>query len=348
MIGNIKTTYLLHQEQSRDWPDDTAATPLTGKVPSPTVNVYRQMNRIAIQAVICVTAFSFGRRWERKDMISMKSKVRTILTGALVAVTCLAAVGCGSSSAPKEKSASETSKKEIKVGVTAGPHAEIMDEVAKEAAKQGIHIKVVEFNDFVQPDKALSDKDLDLNSYQHQPYLDNMVKKQGMKLKSIGKTILMPMAVYSHKIKDLKNVPDGAKVTIPNDPSNGARALLLIQQAGLIKLKNGNSIEASVADIVENPKNLQFVEIDASQIPRSLDDTDVACVNTNYAIPAGLNPQKDSILVESKESPYACVLAVRDGDENNETYKKILAVYQSDPIRKFVEEHYKGSIVPAF
>ena len=180
-----------------------------------------------------------------------------------------------------------------------------------EAAKQGITIKIVEFNDYVQPNKALAEKDLDMNSMQHQPYLDNVVKKQGLKLTSIGKTIILPMAVYSHKYKDIKEVTDGAKVTIPNDPTNGARALLLLQQAGLIKLKNGNSVDASVPDITENPKNLQFVELDAAQIPRSLDDTDLACVNTNYAIPAGLNPQKDSILVESKDSPYANVMVVR-------------------------------------
>ena len=187
-----------------------------------------------------------------------------------------------------------------------------------------------------------------MNSYQHQPYLDNIIKKEGLKLTSIGKTILMPMAVYSHKYKNIADVAPGSKVAIPNDPSNGARALLLLQQAGLIKLKNGNSIEASVADITENPKNLQFIEIDAAQTPRSLDDTDLACINTNYAIPAGLNPLKDSILVESPDSPYACVMVVRTGDENNETYKKILDIYHSDTIKKFINDKYQGSIIPAF
>lgn len=273
----------------------------------------------------------------------MKASLKKIITAGLIAAVCVFAAGCGSND-----KGGDQAKKEIKIGVTAGPHAEIMDEVAKEAAKQGVTIKVVEFNDFVQPDKALAEKDLEMNSYQHQPYLDNVVKKQGLKLKSIGKTILMPMAVYSHKYKSLNDVADGSQVTIPNDPTNGARALLLIQQAGLIKLKNGNSIEASVADIVENPKNLKFVELDAAQIPRSLDDTDVACVNTNYALPAGLNPSKDSILVESKESPYACVFAVREGDENNETYKKVVQIYQSEAIKKFINEKYQGTILPAW
>lgn len=137
------------------------------------------------------------------------------------------------------------------MGVTAGPHAEVMDEVAKEAAKQGITIKVIEFNDYVQPNKALAEGDLDMNSMQHQPYLDNVKQKQGLKITSIGKTILLPMAAYSHKFKSVADVTDGAKVTIPNDPTNGARALLMLQKEGLIKLKNGDSVDASVADITE-------------------------------------------------------------------------------------------------
>lgn len=273
----------------------------------------------------------------------MNSTVKKLLAAGLITALCAFVAGCGSSN-----DSAGSGKKEIKMGVTAGPQAEIMDEVAKEAEKQGITIKVTEFNDYVQPDKALAAGDLDMNSIQHQPFLDNMVNKQGMKLVSIGKTILMPMAAYSKKYKSIDEIPDGAQVTIPNDPSNGARALLLIQKAGLIKLKNGDSIDATVADITENPKNLKFVELDAAQVPRSLDDTDIACVNTNYALPAGLNPQSDSIYLESKDSPYACVMVVRQGDENNETYKKVLAIYQSDPIKKFIEEKYQGSIVPAF
>lgn len=274
----------------------------------------------------------------------MNSSIKKLFAAALITTTCIFAAGCGGS----DNNSASADKKEIKMGVTAGPHAEVMEEVAKEAAKQGITIKIVEFNDYVQPNKALAEKDLDMNSMQHQPYLDNVVKKQGLKLTSIGKTIILPMAVYSHKYKDIKEVADGAKITIPNDPTNGARALLLLQQAGLIKLKNGNSVDASVPDVTENPKNLQFVELDAAQIPRSLDDTDLACVNTNYAIPAGLNPQKDSILVESKDSPYANVMVVREEDKDNATYQKVLAIYQSEPIKKFIADHFQGTILPAF
>jgi len=257
----------------------------------------------------------------------------------ILLTTCVLAAGCGSQkSAPNE----------VRIGVTAGPQAEVMDAVAKEAAKQGIHIKVGEFNDYVQPNKALAENDLDMNSMQHQPYLDNIIKKEGLPLVSIGKTMLLPMAVYSHKYKTLSQIADGTKVAIPNDPTNGARALLLLQKAGLITLKNGTSVTASVPDVVNNPKHLQFVELDAAQIPRSLDDAGLACVNTNYAIPAGLNPQKDSLLVESKDSPYANVFAVHTGNENNETYKKIVAVYHSDVIRQFIKNRFQGAVVPAF
>ena len=284
----------------------------------------------------------------------MKLSLSKALALTLIAAAIIFTAGCGSSDT------ASTDKKEVKIGVTAGPHAEVMDEVVKEAAKQGITLKVVEFNDYVQPNTALAQKDLDINSFQHQPYLDNIVKKQGLNLKSIGKTIILPMGVFSHKYKNLSDVTSGARVAIPNDPTNGARALLLLQAAKLIKLQDGKTVDATVQDkdannllstvldIVENPKDLQIVELDAAQIARSLDDMDLACVNTNYAIPAGLNPQKDSLTVEDKNSPYANVFAVRTEDTDNETYKKIVAIYQSEPIRKFIEEHFRGSVLPAF
>ena len=274
----------------------------------------------------------------------MNATVKKLFAAVLITTTCLFAAGCGSSS----NSGASGDKKEIKMGVTAGPHAEVMEEVAKEAAKQGITIKVVEFNDYVQPNKALAEGDLDMNSMQHQPYMDNVVKKQGLKITSIGKTIILPMAVYSHKFKDIKDVTDGAKVTIPNDPTNGARALLLLQQAGLIKLKDGNSVGASVTDITENPKNLQFVELEAAQIPRSIDDVDIALINTNFAMEAGLNPLKDALFLEPKDSPYANVLVIREGDENRPEIQKLVKALQSPEVKKFIEDKYQGAILPSF
>ena len=263
---------------------------------------------------------------------------------AAIATFALVLVGCGNDS----NDGAAAGNHEISVGVTAGPHAQVMDFVAKEAEKQGLKVKVVEFNDYIQPDVALEQKELSANSYQHQPFLDNMVQERGLKLVSIGKTILLPMGLYSNQYKDLATVPNGASVAIPNDQTNGGRALLLLQQAALIQLKDGGSPKSTVADITSNPKNLQIKELEAAQIARSLNDVDIALVNTNYALNAGLNPLKDAVVVESKDSPYANVFVVRQGDENNETIKKLLAVYQSDATKKFVEDTFKGSIIPAF
>lgn len=263
---------------------------------------------------------------------------------ALVLTLALALVGCGNDAKPAESKEA----KEILIGATAGPHAEVVEFVRDEAKKQGINIKVVEFSDYIQPNLALENKELNANSYQHQPFLDNMVKDKGLHIVSTGKTILLPMGLYSTKYKNLADVPNGSQVIIPNDPTNGGRALLVLQQAGLIKLKDGGSTRSGVEDIVENVKDLKIKELEAAQIARSLGDTDLAAVNTNYALPAGLNPQKDALVVENADSPYANVFAVRAEDKDNETYKKILAIYQSEATRKFITEHFKGSILPAF
>ena len=269
--------------------------------------------------------------------------MKRILVGLLaIASLVLLLAGCG------KEEAKPAADAPIKVGVTAGPHATVMEFVKGEAAKQGLNIEIVEFSDYIQPNIALDQKELNVNSFQHQPFLDNTVKDKGLKIQSIGKTILLPMAIYSNKYKDLKDVPNGATVAIPNDPTNGGRALLLLQQAGLITLKDGGTVKSSVADITSNPKNIDIRELEAAQIARSLNDVDVAAVNTNYAIPAGLNPQKDAVVVESTDSPYANVIAVRTEDVNNETYKKLLSIYQSEPVRKFIQEEFKGSIIPAF
>lgn len=244
--------------------------------------------------------------------------------------------GCGGQSA---------ANKPLKVGVTAGPHAEIMDEVKKVAAKDGLNIQVVEFNDYVQPNVALAQGDIDANSYQHQPYLDQMVKDRNFAIVSVAKTVIFPMGIYSKKYKDLNALPQGATVAIPNDPTNGGRALLLLQKQGLITLKPNVGLTATPQDIVSNPKNLQIKELDAAQIPRSLDDVDAAAINTNYAMTAGLVPTKDALVLEDANSPYANVIAVRTQDKDNPAIQKLIKAYQSPEVKKFVEEHFKGSVV---
>ena len=203
--------------------------------------------------------------------------------------------------------------KPLKVGVTAGPHAQIFEVVQQEAAKQGLNIQIIEFSDYVQPNVALSSGDLDLNNYQHQPYLDNANADRGYKLVSIAKTVIFPIGIYSKKIKSLSELKEGARIGLPNDPTNGGRALLLLQANGLIKLRPEAGLKATPIDVIENPRKLRFIELDAAQLPRSLDDTDASAVNTNFALEAGLNPAKDAIAQESPDSPYANVLVVREG-----------------------------------
>lgn len=275
----------------------------------------------------------------------MKSFIKKAVTLAALATLCVFAAGCGSSDNNSKSASSD--KKEITVGVTPGIHAEIMEQVKKEAAKQGITIKIMEFSDYVTPDVALSNKEIDMNSYQHKPYMDNLVKDKGLKIVSIGQTVVAPIGLYSHKIKSLDDVKDGMTVAVPNDPTNGARGLLLLQKAGFIKIKDGVKYPTP-QDITENATHLQIKELEAAQIPRSLDDVDFAAINTNYAMDAGLNPVTDALLREDKDSPYANILAVHEDDKDNPTLKKIVEIYNSDVIRKYIEEHYKGALIPAF
>ena len=249
--------------------------------------------------------------------------------------------GCG-------KQAATPSDRPIKVGVTAGPHAEIMDVVKKVAEKDGLKIQIVEFNDYVQPNVALSQGDIDANSFQHQPYLDNMVADRKYDIVSIAKTVIFPMGIYSKKVKTIADVKPGAVVTIPNDPTNGGRALLLLEKVGLIKLKPNAGLKAAVTDIAENPKNIKIKELDAAQIPRSLDDVDIAAINTNYAMTAGLVPTRDAIAIEDANSPYANVIAVRTKDKDNPVFQKLVKAYQSEEVKKFIQEHFKGSVVAAW
>lgn len=204
---------------------------------------------------------------------------------------------------------------DIKVGVSPGEHAEIMEEVAKVAEPLGLNIEVVEFSDYVIPNTALADGDIQANSFQHRPYLENQIKDRGFDLVEVGTTITTPMGIYSEKLKDLADLPDGANVGIPNDPTNGGRALLILQDLGLIKLAEGTGLVPTPLDVTENPKNLTFLELDAAQLPRSLADTDISIINTNYALDAGLNPKTDAIAMEKADSPYVNIIVVKNGDQ---------------------------------
>jgi D-methionine transport system substrate-binding protein len=236
----------------------------------------------------------------------------------------------------------------IRVGATAGPHAQVLEVVKKVATTKGLEIKIVEFSDYIVPNAALAAGDLEANSYQNQPFLDQQIKDRGYNIVPVGLTLNFPLGIYSKKHKTWAEVPDGAQIAIQNDPTNGGRSLLLLQDKGVIKLKDGVGFKPTIIDIVSNPKKLKFIEIDAAQTPRSLDDVDAAAVNTNFAIPAGLNPQNDALLKEDPKGPYVNFLAVRTADKDKPWVKTLVESYRSPEVKAFVEEKFKGSVLASW
>ena len=237
---------------------------------------------------------------------------------------------------------------QIKVGVSPGEHAEIMEEVARVAEPMGLEIDVVEFSDYVVPNQALADGDIEANSFQHVPYLEAQMKDRGFALAVVGNTITTPMGIYSDKITDIAALEEGATFGIPNDPTNGGRALLVLQQLGMIKVDPAAGLVPTVLDITENPKDLSFKELDAAQLPRSLADLDAALINTNYAIASGLSPKEDSIAMESADNPYVNVIVVQEGNEDAPWVKTLLEAYHSDEIKAFIDESYHGTVITSW
>ena len=269
---------------------------------------------------------------------------------AALAFSALALAGCGSQqSASSGASSAASGAKTLKVGATAVPHAEILEAAKPLLEKEGITLEIVEFNDYVQPNLALNDKELDANFFQHEPYLKNfMDEHKEVKLKNAAGIHIEPMGVYSRKIKKLDELKDGATIAIPNDPTNGGRSLLLLEKAGIIKLKEGVGEKATVGDIAENKKNIKFQEVEAAQVPRTLDDVDAAVINSNFAMQVNLDPTKDAMFIEDSTSPYVNIIAVREGDENRPEIQALIKVLHSDEIKNFINEKYKGAVVPAF
>lgn len=269
----------------------------------------------------------------------------TVLLGLTVAGVL---AGCGGEKQAGKKTEGAKVKKEITVGITPGYSEKILEFVVKEAAKEDLKVNLKVFSDYVTPDQALAQKDIDLNSFQHGPFLEAFNKKNGTKLVSIGKTYLAPLKLYSKKIKDVKEIKDGDKIAIPNDPSNGGRALLLLSKKGLLKLKAGISATAlTVNDIAENPKNLKILELEAAQLPRTLEDTAASVINAGYADSAKLDP-KLAIAVEDNTSPYVNIIAAREEDKDNPTYLKFVKIFQSEAVKKYINDYTKGALIPAF
>ena len=233
----------------------------------------------------------------------------------------------------------------IKVGVTPGPHAQVLEAAKAVAAKKGLDIQIIEFSDYVVPNAALEAGDLQANSFQHQPYLDNQVADRKYKIVAVGNTINFPMGIYSKKVKSWDEVKSGATLAIPNDPTNGGRVLILLRDKGIIKLKDGVGFKPTLLDISDNPKKLKITEVDAAQLPRTLPDVDVAGINTNYATQAGLDPVKDAILREDPKGPYANIIAVRAVDKDKPWVKTLVESYQSPEVKDFIEKTFKGSVL---
>lgn len=242
--------------------------------------------------------------------------------------------------------ASAADDKTITVGATPVPHAEILEVIKPILKKEGYNLKIKVFNDYVVPNTAVNDGELDANYFQHIPYLEKFNKDKGTKLvKTVG-VHLEPMGIYSKKIKDLKNLKDGARVSVPNDPTNESRAFDVLATAGLITLKDVPF--KTPLDVVKNPKHLKFTELDAAQLPRTLDDVAISVINTNYALNAGLNPTKDALAIESKESPYVNIVVVKKGNENAPKIKALDKAITSESVKEFIKTKYKGAIIPAF
>lgn len=236
----------------------------------------------------------------------------------------------------------------LKVGATPVPHAELLNVVKDRLAKEGIDLKIVDFTDYVTPNLALADGEIDANFFQHKPYLDKFCEEKKVNLVSAGGVHVEPIGVFSNKIKSVEDIPDKATVAIPNDPSNGGRALILLHNAGLVTLNDPTNLYATEFDVVKNPKRLNFRTLEAAQLPRVLKDVDLAVINGNYALEAGLSPTQDAILIEGKESPYTNIVAVRAGDEKREEIVELMKALNSQEIADFINQTYNGGVVPAF
>ncbi|HVI40504.1 MAG TPA: MetQ/NlpA family ABC transporter substrate-binding protein [Anaerovoracaceae bacterium] len=275
----------------------------------------------------------------------MKKKIALIL---VLALTVFALAACGGGAA-KDEGNSETTV--LKIGASTVPHAEILEFVKPMLAKEGIDLQITEYTDYIIPNTAVESHELDANYFQHQPYLDSFNAENGTHLVPAVAVHYEPMGLFAGKTATLDALADGATIAVPNDPTNEARALLLLQQEGLIKLKDGIGLDATPNDIVENPKNIKFFEAEAAAVARSIQDVDFAIVNGNYALEAGLKVS-DALAVESADSEaaqtFANIVAVYDGDQDRPEIQALVKALTSDETRKFIEDTYQGAVVPVF
>lgn len=238
--------------------------------------------------------------------------------------------------------------KVLKVGVTPVPHTDFLEYLREDFKEKGIEIKIIEFNDYVTPNMALAGGEIDINFFQHYPYLKKFSEDRKLNLVSLGKIHIAPLGLYSKKIKSIENLAKGSTVALPNDPSNLGRALILLAKNNIIKLKNQNNWYSTEFDVIENPKKIKFKLIDAAQLPRILDDVDAAIITGNFAIQSGLSITNNSLISEGKNSEYANIVVVRKGDENKEEIKNFFKILQSQKLKDFIEKKYKGNVLAVY
>ena len=278
--------------------------------------------------------------------------MRLLRIGTLMIVALAILAGCGEAKGGDTNAGTggTTGAQTLKIGASPVPHAEILNYIKDNlAAGAGLQLEVIEFTDYVQPNIALGDGQIDANFFQHVPYMEEFARDRKLDLVAVAAVHIEPLGVYSKKITALADVPEGAVVAIPNDPTNAGRALLLLADNGLITLKDNVGVAATVADITANPKQLEITELDAAQLPRSLDDTALSVINGNYALEVGLKPSQDALALEkAANNPYANVLAVTRGHENDPAIQKLVKLLTSPEVKKFIEDKYQGVVIPAF
>ena len=236
----------------------------------------------------------------------------------------------------------------LTVGVTSGPHEELLEKIQELGKEQDLDIELKVFNDYVMPNVALSEGEIDMNSFQTEPFFDQANEERQLGLVKVADTITFPMGIYSLDIEDVKELKDGAKIGLPSDPTNSGRALALFEQAGLIKVDEAAGIDATIKDIEVNNNNYEFIELDPAQIGRQLDELDAAAINTNFAMDAGFVPSKDAIFIEPKDSPFANLIAVREESKDQEAVQQFIDLYHSDEVKAFVDEKFDGSVIPSW
>ena len=255
---------------------------------------------------------------------------------------------CGGNEKSEDSVEGLLSDDKLVVGVTAGPHEEILEKVKELAAEEGLTIEVKSFTDYVMPNVALAENEIDMNSMQTEPFFDVVKEDRNLDLIKVADTVTFPMGVYSSKVTDIADLKEGAKIGLPSDPTNSGRALMLFEAAGFLKMEEGVGLNGTVHEIAENPNNYEFIELDSAQIARQLDELDAAAINTNFAIEYGLSPSKDSIFIESSDSPYVNLIAVRTESKDEEVVQQFIDIYHSEEVKKFIEETFDGSIIPSW